>query len=120
MGWSCCGRDIFRHSRAAVALAIMMIPTITRTTEEMLLLVPHTVREAAMAWDSALAHHAIDHVADRHLRRHHRRMLAFARVAGETAPLLFTAFGNQFWNWRSNQPTAALAAANFHLRDFAL
>jgi phosphate transport system permease protein len=35
-------------------------------------------------------------------------MLAFARVAGETAPLLFTAFGNQFWNWKSDQPTAAL------------
>lgn len=35
-------------------------------------------------------------------------MLAFARVAGETAPLLFTAFGNQFWNWSANQPTAAL------------
>jgi len=35
-------------------------------------------------------------------------MLAFARVAGETAPLLFTAFGNQFWNWKANQPTAAL------------
>jgi phosphate transport system permease protein len=36
-------------------------------------------------------------------------MLAFARVAGETAPLLFTAFGNQYWNWKMNQPTAALS-----------
>jgi phosphate transport system permease protein len=35
-------------------------------------------------------------------------MLAFARIAGETAPLLFTAFGNQYWNWNVNQPTAAL------------
>jgi phosphate transport system permease protein len=35
-------------------------------------------------------------------------MLAFARVAGETAPLLFTAFGNQYWNWNTNEPTAAL------------
>jgi phosphate transport system permease protein len=40
-------------------------------------------------------------------------MLAFARVAGETAPLLFTAFGNQFWNWKINQPTAALSLQVF-------
>jgi phosphate transport system permease protein len=40
-------------------------------------------------------------------------MLAFARVAGETAPLLFTAFGNQFWNWKSDQPTAALSLQIF-------
>jgi phosphate transport system permease protein len=41
-------------------------------------------------------------------------MLAFARVAGETAPLLFTAFGNQFWNWKLNQPTAALSLQIFN------
>jgi len=40
-------------------------------------------------------------------------MLAFARVAGETAPLLFTAFGNQYWNWKANQPTAALSLQIF-------
>jgi phosphate transport system permease protein len=40
-------------------------------------------------------------------------MLAFARVAGETAPLLFTAFGNQFWNWKTDQPTAALSLQIF-------
>jgi len=40
-------------------------------------------------------------------------MLAFARVAGETAPLLFTAFGNQYWNWNANQPTAALSLQIF-------
>jgi phosphate transport system permease protein len=40
-------------------------------------------------------------------------MLAFARVAGETAPLLFTAFGNQYWNWKINQPTAALSLQIF-------
>ena len=40
-------------------------------------------------------------------------MLAFARVAGETAPLLFTAFGNQYWNWKMNQPTAALSLQIF-------
>src|SRR5260370_4611186 len=40
-------------------------------------------------------------------------MLAFARVAGETAPLLFTAFGNQYWNWKTDQPTAALSLQIF-------
>jgi phosphate transport system permease protein len=91
------------------ALAIMMIPTITRTTEEMLLLVPQTVREAAYGlgvsrWRTTLSitlRTATSGVIT-------GVMLAFARVAGETAPLLFTAFGNQFWNWKLNQPTAAL------------
>jgi phosphate transport system permease protein len=101
-----------RHFSAlagGVALAIMMIPTITRTTEEMLLLVPATVREAAYGlgvsrWRTTLSitlRTATSGVIT-------GVMLAFARVAGETAPLLFTAFGNQFWNWNVNQPTAAL------------
>ena len=51
---------------------------------------------------------AVDYIAHRYFRRDHGVMLAFARVAGETAPLLFTAFGNQFWNLRVDQPTAAL------------
>ena len=92
-----------------VALAIMMIPTITRATEEMLLLVPTAVREAAYGlgvsrWRTTLSitlRTATSGVIT-------GVMLAFARVAGETAPLLFTAFGNQFWNWKLNQPTAAL------------
>src|SRR2546426_570035 len=92
-----------------VALAIMMIPTITRTTEEMLLLVPQAVREAAFGlgvsrWRTTLSitlRTATSGVIT-------GIMLAFARVAGETAPLLFTAFGNQYWNWKMNQPTAAL------------
>lgn len=91
------------------ALAIMMIPTITRTTEEMLLLVPHAIREAAYGlgiprWRATLSitlRTATSGVIT-------GVMLAFARVAGETAPLLFTAFGNQFWNFRIDQPTAAL------------
>lgn len=101
-----------RHFSAfagGVALAIMMIPTIARTTEEMLLLVPGAIREAAYGlgvprWRTTIsitlrtaASGVITGV-----------MLAFARVAGETAPLLFTAFGNQYWNWNVNQPTAAL------------
>ena len=93
-----------------VALAIMMIPTITRATEEMLLLVPQAVREAAYGlgvprWRTTLSitlRTATSGVIT-------GVMLAFARVAGETAPLLFTAFGNQNWNWKINQPTAALS-----------
>jgi len=101
-----------RHFSAlagGVALAIVMIPTITRTTEEMLLLVPQALREAAYGlgiprWRTTLSitlRTATSGVIT-------GIMLAFARVAGETAPLLFTAFGNQFWNLRADQPTAAL------------
>jgi len=60
-----------------------------------------------------LAHHALDHAAHGHIGRHHRRHARFARVAGETAPLLFTAFGNQYWNWKPDQPTAALSLQIF-------
>jgi phosphate transport system permease protein len=101
-----------RHFSAVaggIALAIMMIPTITRATEEMLLLVPNTVREAAYGlgvprWRTTLSitlRTATSGIIT-------GIMLAFARVAGETAPLLFTAFGNTYWNWNVNQPTAAL------------
>jgi len=99
----------FSALAGGAALAIMMIPTITRTTEEMLLLVPQALREAAYGlgiprWRTTLSitlRTATSGVIT-------GIMLAFARVAGETAPLLFTAFGNQFWNLRANQPTAAL------------
>ena len=99
----------FSALAGGVALAIMMIPTITRATEEMLLLVPTTVREAAYGlgvsrWRTTLSitlRTATSGVIT-------GVMLAFARVAGETAPLLFTAFGNTYWNWNVNQPTAAL------------
>jgi phosphate transport system permease protein len=92
-----------------VALGIMMIPTITRTTEEMLLMVPLNVREAALGlgvpnWRSVLSitlRTASPGVIT-------GCMLAFARVAGETAPLLFTAFGNQYWSTNLSQPIAAL------------
>jgi phosphate transport system permease protein len=107
-----------RHFSAlagGVALAIMMIPTITRTTEEMLLLVPQALREAAYGlgiprWRTTLSitlRTATSGVLT-------GIMLAFARVAGETAPLLFTAFGNQFWNLRVDQPTAALPLQIFN------
>jgi phosphate transport system permease protein len=92
-----------------IALGIMMIPTVTRSTEEMLRMVPQSVREAALAlgipyWRttfSVVLRSAASGIIT-------GIMLAFARIAGETAPLLFTAFGNQFWNFKLNQPTAAL------------
>jgi phosphate transport system permease protein len=99
----------FSAFAGGVALGIMMIPTITRTTEEMLLMVPHAIREAALGlgvpnWRSVLSitlRTASPGVIA-------GCILAFARVAGETAPLLFTAFGNQFWSVNLNQPIAAL------------
>ena len=99
----------FSALAGGIALAIMMVPTITRTTEEMLLIVPNAVREAALGlgvpkWRTALSislRTASPGIIT-------GCMLAFARVAGETAPLLFTAFGNQFWNVRINEPIAAL------------
>ena len=99
----------FSALSGGVALGIMMIPTVARSTEEVLLMVPQSVREAALGlgipqWRTTLsitlrtaASGVITGV-----------MLAFARVAGETAPLLFTAFGNQFWSFKPNQPIAAL------------
>jgi len=104
----------FSAFAGGVALAIMMIPTITRATEEMLLLVPNAVREAAYGlgvsrWRTTLSitlRTATSGVIT-------GVMLAFARVAGETAPLLFTAFGNTYWNWNVNQPTAALSLQVF-------
>ncbi|MGA8763127.1 MAG: phosphate ABC transporter permease PstA [Candidatus Sulfotelmatobacter sp.] len=105
----------FSALAGGVALAIMMIPTIARTTEEMLLLVPQALREASYGlgiprWRTTLSitlRTATSGVIT-------GVMLAFARVAGETAPLLFTAFGNQFWNLRTNQPTAALPLQIFN------
>ena len=99
----------FSGLAGGIALGIMMVPTITRTTEEMLLMVPNAVREAALGlgiprWRTTLSivlRSATSGVIT-------GVMLAFARVAGETAPLLFTALGNQFWNLKLSQPTAAL------------
>ena len=99
----------FSALAGGVALGIMMIPTVMRSTEEMLLMVPHTIREAALGlgvpnWRSVLSitlKTASPGVIT-------GCMLAFARVAGETAPLLFTALGNQFWSVNLNREIAAL------------
>jgi phosphate transport system permease protein len=99
----------FSAFAGGVALAIMMVPTITRTTEEMLATVPHSIREAAFGlgvpkWRTVLSV-SLKTASPGIITG---CMLAFARVAGETAPLLFTAFGNQFWSSRLNEPIAAL------------
>ncbi len=99
----------FSTLAGAIALAIIMIPLVTRTAEEMILLVPHELREAALAlgvprWRttiSVVVRTAISGIAT-------GVILAVARVAGETAPLLFTAFGNRFWSTSLFQPISSL------------
>ncbi len=93
----------------ALALAILMIPTITRTTEEVLLMVPDTLREAALAlgmprW-RAILDVAVRGAAPGIVTG---IVLAMARAAGETAPLIFTAFGSRFWPESLNQNIAVL------------
>jgi phosphate transport system permease protein len=93
----------------SVALGIMMIPVISRTTEEVLLLVPQPIREAAWGlgiphWRTVLS--VIVPTASSGILT--SIMLAFARIAGETAPLMFTALGNEYWTLRLDQPIAAL------------
>ena len=99
----------FSAFAGGVALGIMMIPTITRSTEEMLRLVPTNIREAALGlgipqWRTAMSitlRTAMSGVIT-------GVMLAFARVSGETAPLIFTVLGNQYWSTKLTQPIAAL------------
>jgi phosphate transport system permease protein len=93
----------------SVALGIMMVPVISRTTEEVLLLVPQPIREAAWGlgiphWRTTLS--VVIPTASSGILT--SIMLAFARIAGETAPLMFTAFGNEYWSLRLDQPSAAL------------
>jgi phosphate transport system permease protein len=93
----------------SVALGIMMVPVISRTTEEVLLLVPQSIREAALGlgipkWRTILS--VVLRSASAGIVT--SVMLAFARIAGESAPLMFTAFGNEFWSSSPNQPVAAL------------
>ncbi len=99
----------FSAFAGGVVLGVMMVPTVTRTTEEMLRMVPHAIREAALglgvpAWRSVLT--ITLRTASAGIVT--GCMLAFARVAGETAPLLFTAFGNSFQSTSLNEPIAAL------------
>ncbi len=99
----------FSAYAGGVALGLMMIPLIMRATEEVLLLVPNGYREAALAlgvsrWRVSLQ--IVVRTATKGIIT--GILLALARVSGETAPLLFTAFGNRFWNQHLAEPIAAL------------
>ncbi len=99
----------FSAFAGGVAMAILMIPTVTRTTEEMLRLVPGSYREAGLAlgipqWKTTLQ--IVLRTAFRGIAT--GILLSIARVAGETAPLLFTALGNRFWSTAVDQPIASL------------
>ena len=99
----------FSTYAGAVALGCIMIPLIMRTSEEVLLLVPNGYREAALALGIArwkIIVHIVMKTALKGIVT--GVLLALARVAGETAPLLFTAFGNRFWNHSLRDPIAAL------------
>jgi phosphate transport system permease protein len=98
----------------AFALAILVIPVVIRTTENMLRLVPNSLREAAAAL-GAPQWKIISFVTLRAARAGILTgvLLAVARISGETAPLLFTALNNQFWNSNMNQPMANLPVVIF-------
>ncbi len=99
----------FSALAGGLALGAMMIPLVTRTTEEMVRLVPTSLREAALAlgytrWRTSITiilRTALPGIVT-------GALVAVARIAGETAPLLFTALGNQFWSTSLNEPIAAL------------
>jgi len=96
------------------ALGIMMIPIIARTTEELLLLVPSSIREAALALGASRTRAVFSVVVPAALPGIVTGVvLAFARIAGETAPLLFTAFNNRFFSTRLDQPISTLTVQVF-------
>lgn len=101
-----------------VALAIIVIPVVVRTTEDMLLLVPTALREASAAL-GVPQWLVIRHISYRAARAGIITgvLLAIARITGETAPLLFTALNNQFFSWNMNAPMASLPVVIF---QFAL
>ncbi|HEY7245768.1 MAG TPA: phosphate ABC transporter permease PstA [Xanthobacteraceae bacterium] len=108
----------FSGLAGAVALAVIVIPVVVRTTEDMLLLVPNPLREAATALGSPRAV-VIRQVCYRAARAGMLTgiLLAVARISGETAPLLFTALNNQFWTLDLNAPISSLPVVIF---QFAL
>jgi len=105
----------FSALAGGVALAVLMVPTLARSTEELVRLVPVALREASLAlgvreWRTSLRvvlRTALGGIVTAVL-------LAVARAAGETAPLLFTSLNNQYWNWRADQPTASLTVQIFN------
>jgi phosphate transport system permease protein len=108
----------FSAISGAVALALLVVPVVVRTTEDMLLLVPGSMREAASALGAPRSH-VVSKVAYRAAKAGLVTgvLLAVARVSGETAPLLFTALNNQFWSTDLAAPMASLPVVIF---QFAL
>lgn len=105
----------FSAIAGAVALAIIMLPVVIRTAEEMLKLVPDATREAALALGAPHWKVTVSIVYRGALRGIVTGvMLAVARVSGETAPLLFTSFNNSFWNFNLTEPTATLTVTIFN------
>jgi phosphate transport system permease protein len=105
----------FSALAGGVALAVLMVPTLARSTEDLVRLVPGTLREASLAlgvpqWRTSLK--VVLRTAFGGILT--AILLAVARAAGETAPLLFTALNNQYWNWRADQPTASLTVQIFN------
>jgi phosphate transport system permease protein len=105
----------FSALAGALALALLMVPVLARSTEELVRLVPATLREASLALGIARWRTSVSIV----LRTAAGGiltavLLAIARAAGETAPLLFTALNNQYWNVRPDQPTASLTVQIFN------
>jgi phosphate transport system permease protein len=104
----------FSALAGGVALGFMMIPIVTRTTEELVKMVPHSIREASWAlgvpqWRTTLG--VVMRTAKNGILT--GILLSIARIAGETAPLLFTAFNNHFWPSGLDQPTASLTVQVF-------
>jgi phosphate transport system permease protein len=105
----------FSAYAGGLALGLMMVPLVMRTTEEVLILVPQSYREAALALGVArwkvimviVVRTALKGIAT-------GVIVALARIAGETAPLLFTSFGNNFWNHNLKEPIAALPLQIFY------
>jgi phosphate transport system permease protein len=105
----------FSALAGALALALLMVPTLARATEELVRLVPGSLREASLAlgipqWRTSLR--VILRTAAGGILT--ATLLAVARAAGETAPLLFTSLNNQYWNLRPDQPTASLTVQIFN------
>ncbi|GEN35257.1 MULTISPECIES: phosphate ABC transporter permease PstA [Aneurinibacillus] len=105
----------FSAYAGGVALAFIMIPAVTRTTEEMLKLVPNHIREAGLALGIPKWRVIMLIILPTALRGIITGiMLAVARVSGETAPLLFTAFGNMYWNQSLSEPIASMPVLVFN------
>jgi phosphate transport system permease protein len=106
----------FSALAGSAALAAIVIPVVVRTTENMLLLIPNTLREAAVAL-GATRSHVIRLVTWRAAQAGivTGALLAVARISGETAPLLFTSLNNQFWSLNPNEPMASLPVAIFQM-----